>query len=116
MPVSIVTNTKSIIQYLEHWPSFHDAEVVSLKFARGAPGYWPTIYLEIDIIGSCLIELEFQEVRDYQLDGFNHQNVIFDIIFSEEEELVTCEIDTSYGLSGSITAKCVAVRKFSLHI
>ncbi|AWM34362.1 Imm50 family immunity protein [Hymenobacter nivis] len=108
MPTPNVANKESLIQYLGHWPSFHDAEIVSLKFTRGVPEYWPVICLEIDIIGVCLVELEFQEVRDYQLDGFNHQNVIFDIRFNEEDGLVNCEIDTSYGLNGSIIAQCVA--------
>ncbi|WP_083326397.1 Imm50 family immunity protein [Hymenobacter coccineus] len=116
MPADNIINRELVIQHLGHWPSFHDAEIVSLRFTRGVPGYWPVIYLKIDVIGIGLVELEFQEVRDYKLDGFNHQNVIFDISFNEENELINCEIDTSYGLGGSITAQSVAVRRFSPHL
>jgi len=113
MDTFIITNQESVIRHFGSWPSFHDAEIISVVFERGMPGYWPLICLKIEIVGGCLLELEFQDVHDYELAGFNCQNVIFDIRFTEENNLIFCGIDTSYGLDGSITAQRIAVKGFS---
>lgn len=122
-----IGNQALVIEHFGYWPSFHDAEVASVHLRRGELGYWPTISLWINVFGPARVlqtvakahslwqlELEFTEVTDNELSGFNHQNVIFDITFQQDKDLISCPIDTSCGMSGSITARYVAVKSLVL--
>lgn len=118
MSTSSIENQALVIERFGYWPSFHDAEIERICLARGQRGYWPIISLWINVRGPAedgkngqlwQVELSFEEVIDNELEGFNHQNVIFDLTF-QQEEFITATIDTSYGMSGSITARRVIVK------
>ena len=126
MSAPFVHNQILITELFGYWPSFHDAEVSSLCLRRNEPGGWPTVSLWLDVAGpvevssseakaSTLwrVELEFTEVIDNEFDGFNHQNVIFSLSFQQDEDRIICSIETSYGLSGSITARRIAVKSLA---
>jgi hypothetical protein len=122
MGTNTIENQALVIERLGYWPSFHDAEIDRVYLTRGQRGYWPIISLWINVRGRAeaaatgtetgqlwQLELLFEEVIDNELEGFNHQNVIFDFTF-QQEEFITATIKTSYGMSGSITARRVAVK------
>jgi len=123
-----IENQELVTEYLGHWSSFHDAEILSLGFERGQVGYWPSISLKIYLLGSpknspagvlqqiqhCLLELEFHGVQDNEIEGFNHQNVVFEIDFRRENDLITCDISPSYGVGGTITAQRLTVKSLLL--
>ncbi|MDQ2792383.1 MAG: immunity 50 family protein [Bacteroidota bacterium] len=120
-----IENQELVIGHLGHWPAFHDAEVVSLLFERGEPGYWPIITLRLEAKAGYdkaagtpakhfLLELQFAEVHDHELNGFNDQNVIFSLDFTREDDLIVCDIEPSYGVSGHIVAERVTVKKMEL--
>ncbi len=120
-----IENQELVVAHLGSWPSFHDAEVVSMLFERAEPGYWPVITLRIEAIGGFdrmtgtparhfLIELMFAGVHDHELHGFNHQNVVFSLGFSQEAELIICDIEPCYGVSGHIAAERVTVKNMQL--
>jgi hypothetical protein len=89
---AIVTN------WFGHWPSLHDAEVLSASFRRGLDGTWlPRLCAdmhafqmtpEVDerghfkCIKHCVIELRFHDVDNVELRNFTQQNVIDDISMS----------------------------------
>jgi hypothetical protein len=115
-----IENQELVIAQFGHWPAFHDAEIVSMLFERAEPGYWPVISLRIYATGGfdratstpakhCLIELRFTGVQDHELAGFNHQNVVFSLDFTRENNLIICDIQPCYGVSGHIAAERVTV-------
>lgn len=121
---SKIENTEAIIRHFGYWPSFHDSEIVSLHFERGSPGWWPVISLKLyafemtsELVGKyyklvkhCLIDFEFHEVVDNEIDSFNHQNVLMSLSFAQDGKLIVCTIDPAHGVGGSITAQVVVVR------
>ena len=120
-----IENQELVIAHFGQWPAFHDAEIVSILFERAEPGYWPIISLKIYAMGGfdrktsaavkhCLIELLFTGVQDHELTGFNHQNVVFSIGFSQEDNLIMCNLEPCYGVSGYIAAERVMVKSASL--
>ena len=114
MNIIEIENSSSVVQYFGHWPSFHDAEVVSMQFDRGEPGYWPIIHIRFQLTDECEIVLLFQNVHEYELDGFNCQNVVSGLRFHKENELIICNLGPCSGLSGNVVAEKVSVQKLIL--
>jgi hypothetical protein len=105
------------------WPSFHDAEVHRVVLHRHYQG--PGASVELVIHGwvmtsevtpaghyklehESLIHFLFEQVSDFQLDGLNHQNVLFGLEFNllgeQKPPLLMVELCHCYGLSGSFKA------------
>ncbi|MFZ1699831.1 MAG: Imm50 family immunity protein [Pyrinomonadaceae bacterium] len=75
------------------FPSFHDAEVVSLKLDRGNSETLATVELSIHVFemtseivenhyvlkNHTLVTFQFEDVVELELEGFNHQNVLQDL-------------------------------------
>ena len=120
-----IENQELVVAHLGHWPAFHDAEIVSMLFERAEPGYWPVITLRVEAVAGFdriagtpakhfLVELQFAGVHDYELKGFNDQNVVFSLGFTRENELIICDVEPSYGVSGYIEAEQVTVKSMVL--
>lgn len=111
-----IANQEQVVRYFGEWPSFHDAEVISVELRRGeSPGEYADLYASIHVrkyvpanVGTAQFELtkthdavitfRFQYVSDLSLSGFNHQNVIDDLTFSEEGERVGVCFDSIFGV------------------
>ncbi len=79
-------------------PTFHDAEIVEIHFWRGQmkPGDWddsnvlPVLTIkvltciELPDTYPALATLRFEDVNDFQMSGFNHQNAILEISIAIE--------------------------------
>jgi hypothetical protein len=117
--VSRIINYELIIQRFGYWPSFHDAEVSKVTF-EAHPGYRATATFLIEThefinelnkrgqykqVNNCLVELQFTGIKEMHFDGFDHQNVIFDLAFKESSENIECTFDSSIGLAASIVAE-----------
>ena len=75
------------------FPSFHDAEIISLKLDRGNFETLATLDLTIHVFemtseiienryvlkNHTLVTFQFQEVVELELEGFDHQNVLQDL-------------------------------------
>jgi hypothetical protein len=89
---SHIAGSQKLIDIFGRWPSFHDAEVVELNFWRGQvkPGVWddstimPVLTAKIHI-WIALATLRFEDVDDFRMEGFNHQNAIFGLSISVED-------------------------------
>lgn len=92
-----IQNSQALTTIFGEWPSFHDAEVVSISlnrhFRKGA-SLEATIHLwqmtsEVDAKGyfvsknSTLTVLRFDDIVLELLEGFNHQNVLSELLISE---------------------------------
>jgi immunity protein 50 of polymorphic toxin system len=102
-----------------YWPTFHDAEVLSLILERNGPsrlrvhtwhrtnqvddhGY----YVLTKHIVVCFV---LDKVTDCDLGAFNHQNVVNSLSVEHDAESYRLILEPCFGLNGSIKAE-------SLHI
>ena len=128
-----IIDIEKIIDVFGQWPSFHDAEIVNISLDRaGMAGELSPIlqcailmFGKTDKIGADasdvltthnLITLRFLGIEDIQFQGFNNQNVLWDLIVEEisgqNGMKYNVEFSTSYGMSGSLV--CTAIHIVSV--
>lgn len=114
------------------WPSFHDSEIVELHLWRGVTAppetvHRPTLALKIhlsDTTGETdaagyyvlrhhtLTTLHFEGVDEFEMNGFNRQNVVFGLSIergtSNPDSVYTVTISSSYG--SEMRFKCLSVK------
>jgi hypothetical protein len=101
---TFVGGSEKLTAIFGRWPSFHDSEIVELHLGRGATAppvtvHRPTLALKIhlwDTTGETdaagyyvlrhhtLTTLHFEGVDEFEMNGFNHQNVIFRLSIERE--------------------------------
>jgi hypothetical protein len=125
--MDLVNNGDVLVETFGRWPSFHDAELVSLLLTREHENI---VSLEAKIhvfettptVGSSgayvsrnhvLVTFKFSGVReDISIRWFNHQNVIAALHINRQqsaEPLVQVEIPSLYGADVSFTCDAVEV-------
>lgn len=126
-----IANRKLVKDIFGEWPSFHDAEVISIEVVRGeAPGEYANLRASIHVrkheprnVGtpayelilthSCIINFEFSGISELVIEGFNHQNVIDDLVFSPEGSAAKVEFVSIFGVGCAfycIAASVVGVK------
>ena len=95
-------NSESVVEALGSWPSFHDAEVIFLKLDRADRVLEAGIELPPTTKpGSrCQVNLRFTGIRDLDIDGFNEQNVLSELLIEQEPNELRVTFGPCYGLSG----------------
>jgi hypothetical protein len=98
-----VLGAEKLTSVFGYWPSFHDAEVVRLELDRRASneGHGPTLNMLVHAFeitnevgpDGCyvlkhhvLVHFRFHDVVELQLEGFNHQNVLFGMAITDLSE------------------------------
>lgn len=105
--------SEAVIQWFGGWPSFHDAEIISLQLARTGESvlrvypYYPAKPAMVDFI--------LVAVSDLELADFSGQNVIFSldvevVTDQTKEKAIRLILAPCYGLAGWIDAKQVRVQ------
>lgn len=97
------------------WPSFHDAEIVSLSLNREGVSTlqlrtWRLTEKVVDRgfyvqEKQVIVNLRMEGILGLSLVDFNHQNVIFGLSLSRIEGGFEIVLDPCYGVSGTITAR-----------
>jgi hypothetical protein len=98
-----------------YWPTFHDAEVLSLLLDRnGASSLrihtWHRTN-QVDGGGNYVrtkhrvVSFILESVTDCDLGAFNHQNVLNSLTVEREPEGYKLSLGPSFGLNGTITAE-----------
>jgi hypothetical protein len=97
---SHIAGSQKLIEAHGGWPSFHDAEVIELHFWRGymnPKANWddrnvlPTLTAKIHIMIErpttlhTLATLRFEDVDEFRMEGFNHQNAIYGLLIRIQE-------------------------------
>ena len=110
-----IVGAKRVVAALGEWPSFHDAEIVSVKLVRHAEST-----VTIDLVDGrargtqrgTLVTFGFGGIIDLDLHGedADSQNVISGLSVEDIAEGTKVSFWPCYGLSGHITAKGVNVR------
>jgi len=103
---SKICGSEKLTGIFGYWPSFHDAEIIDIHFWRGNvdsekqkfvfPVLTVTFHLweltnEVDAKGYFVLRhhtrstLRFDDVTDFKMENFNHQNAIFGLFINEQE-------------------------------
>ena len=107
-----IPGSDAVTQWFGRWPSFHDAEIVSLFLARSGESVL-RVY-PYDPEHPATVEFILENVTDVELNDFSGQNVIFGLAVQRAtgqngESVYRITLDPCYGLSGRIDAKSLRV-------
>ena len=123
-----IENAGLIESIFGRWPSFHDAEIHDIVITRDCDSgaqmdikvhHWE-LTSEVDTTGHYVLRhhtlstFRFIGVRDLELVGFNHQNVLLDIEISEvaaPDFGFSVSFPSSFGCEASF--KCRQIRVLS---
>lgn len=133
-PVVEIENSNLVLEWFGFWPSFHDSEVISINLHRSLRGEEKGPILSVclytfqmtselvensfyKLIKNCVIELEFESIDSLEIEGFNHQNALDCIEFSETKNLLGSSVisvvfNSAYGVGFDFI--CSKVRVVSL--
>lgn len=114
-----VAGAEALVQWFGKWPSFHDAEVLSLELNRVGTSCvrihtWEMTG-EVDAKGFYVlrkhmkVSFSLDGLKDLELAGFTSQNVIFGLDIRRSEEGLQLVLDPCYGVAGSLTAEAIRV-------
>jgi len=122
VPVNIgeIEGAAELEEWFGYWPSFHDAEIVSLHLNRKGSSSlcvhtWE-MTKEINDKGHyvlakhIVVEFVFEAVYELALNGFNQQNVIFGLTIEKTDLGFRVTLEDCYGLAGSIEAGKISIR------
>ncbi len=126
---SVVANAQRLEEAFGSWPSFHDAEVLTMRLDRsGAVG--PTldaqVYVfemtsEVDAAGffvlknQVVVSLRFSNVALERLRWFNEQNALSELFIDEipdesnEGRTLAVRFESSYGVEASFRCGAIEV-------
>lgn len=120
-------NSGEVESIYGYWPSFHDAEILSIKFARGLTNektasavvdlnYWETKAINegtsaFDYVldKDHVISIEFSGLIASSVSGFNFQNVIDELLLTKVPEGIKAEFISIYGAEINLICNAVAV-------
>ena len=138
MPKTVenITGAKKVTAVFGHWPSFHDAELLSLRLERSSHRdgcHGPTLDAlvhafemtsEVGADGCyvlrhhVLIHLRFLDVVELEMNGFNHQNALAGLALTDlrdrqmEHVRWAVRFDGSFGVEASF--QCYEVEVVSV--
>lgn len=131
---SLIVGGEKLTKVFGYWPSFHDAEVLVLHFDRGdiqndkGVYKFPVLTLkihvweltrEVDSKGylvcrhHTITTLNFCDVSDFQMQGFNHQNAMLGLSIKSQHRsegpspYFAVELDPAFGMGASF--KCLQI-------
>lgn len=125
-----IINSEIVLNEYGEWPPFHDASVLSLNFERGEnSGQFSRLTSSINIFTvkpintgtpdyelvfdkNHVLTLEFNQIDDLVMNGFNHQNVIDDLKFNPTIYGIEVEFESIHGVQ--LNFKCQEIIALSL--
>ena len=133
---SLIQGSQKLTDIFGYWPSFHDAEVIELHFWRGDVDpdrncyVFPVLTVKLHVLEltnevderghlvrrhHTLATLRFHSVDEFSMEGFNHQNAIFELSIEQREctdgpsPFFFVEFKPAFGISASFTCSHVEV-------
>lgn len=118
-----IEGAQELHDWFGYWPSFHDAEIISLHLNRTNPStlkvhFWHTTD-EVDEAGYYVMTkhvvveflIDISGTDDcLELFGFSHQNVVSSLAIEKLGSGYKLEIAQCYGLAGTIKVDYVSIR------
>ena len=117
-----IPGAADVVAWFGYWPSFHDAEVLSITLDRWRPSRiavhtWNRTQ-ELDARGYYVLDkhaivtfvledflLDREGITNTQIDGFNKQNVLSSLTVRKTLEGYDLILNGIYGVSASISAR-----------
>jgi hypothetical protein len=121
MPTELksIRGAQELYNWFGFWPSFHDAEVVTLHLNRKGPSYMAVHTWEMtervdskgyyELAKHVVVQFVLEELLTLSLEGFSGQNVIFGLSIDSIEKGFRLTLDPCYGVSGSIEAASLSI-------
>lgn len=120
MPHDFVNQHELLTSVFGHWPTFHDAEILSIELDRSKPSIEIEIYVwrmskDTDEAGyfkkenEAVVRLRCARINDLTLTDFNHQNVLGELTFEATPDGVRVTLWSLYGVGGSFSCESAAV-------
>jgi len=114
-----IPGAQELAEWFGSWPSFHDAEVLSVELNRTGPSKvsvhtW-AITDKIDSRGfyvcerNCIVTFWIEDLSAVQLAHFNNQNALSDLDFYKKDGDFVLYFAPAHGLDGEIHAKSVRI-------
>lgn len=114
-----VPGAAELFAWFGFWPTFHDAEVLSLHLDRAGASHlrvhtWERTD-ELDsrrcyIVRKHVIVMFIGEgISQLELDGFSHQNVLAELTLTPSPDGYELKMWPCYGISGTITARSLRI-------
>ena len=110
-----IPGANQLAEWFGYWPSFHDAEVTEVHFARSGFSWLKihTWHTTNDVDSSnyfitnkdVVVMFKLSDVQELELNEFNHQNVIFRLALKPAEQAIELELEPCFGVSGRIVAR-----------
>ena len=117
--MNVAPGAEELITWFGSWPSFHDAEVLSIELRRSGLSSLSVHAWEmtgdIDPQGFYVLRkhvvviFSFEGISDLQLADFSSQNVISGLKLQQLDDGYELSIFPCYGVSGYIRAKQVRI-------
>ncbi|EIE1275472.1 hypothetical protein RGL42_002684 [Vibrio parahaemolyticus] len=122
-----IINHELLTKAYGKWPSFHDAEVLSIGLSRQVGSELSsearvvvncfttktvnegTVDFETVLDKNYAITFLFRGISNLYIDGFNHQNVIDDIEIDRQGEIFKVVFVSIFGVSSSFTCREIEV-------
>jgi hypothetical protein len=111
--VSELAGFEAVTQWFEGWPSFHDAEVISIFLARNGRSVLRIYPCEPK--KPAMVDFVLEDVTDIELYDFSNQNVINSLRVETAtdqngDNVYRLILAPCYGLAGRIDAKSLSLQ------
>jgi hypothetical protein len=119
MSATDIKHSAKVTDLFGYWPTFHDSEVLEILLSRqSSPRAMLRIMAfettrEVDEQGffkrihECIITLEFEDIHEVMIEGFNEQNVLSSVTIQKEGDDHCVVISGLYGVHASL--KCAGI-------
>lgn len=115
-----IPGATELYDWFGYWPDFHDSEVIHLYLNRtGTSSMLVEAWNMTDKVDErgyfvvdkeVLVEFLLEGITELDLEDFNHQNVIMSLQIERTESGYRFDMDTSFGLLGTIDVDRFSIR------
>jgi immunity protein 50 of polymorphic toxin system len=117
--VHSILGAQQLFDWFGYWPSFHDAEVLSIELNRTGTSklrvHTFRMTKEVSPKGfyvcdkHCIVTFVLGEIIDTEIAHFMDGNILQGIEFSHEEDAFVITFSASYGFEGTVKTKKLAI-------
>lgn len=117
---TIISGWAEVVEWFGYSPNFHDAEVVSIDLRREPDASVVRVHAwrtndDFTADGHfrqerhALVSFTLRGIQSMKLIGWNHQNVLAELMVEQSEHSFILGLPEIYGVDGSITANEISI-------